>query len=126
MYCPICNNTNLKKGSEKYEVIEHSKEYCVQVGRACSWCNGVGKISFHRYIQLKLGDICWLTGGSNGNDRECDTDEIADRCVRMIASVFDERGKKFDKSRLAYPRNGTGTLDVIWFYARQFKGHDCR
>lgn len=103
MNCPSCNeNKEQRDFYEKY--------------KRCGCCNGERKVTFHRYVQYSLGDVCWLNSSGTSDSSP---NEMSRRCESIIESCYSKYNKKGRPNIYHYSGHGS-PQDVMWFYAKQF------
>ena len=107
MHCPVCN-TNKEQREEMKD-------------RFCGCCADKKHISFHRYVQWRLGWVCWLDG--SGNDASFS--EMNRRCNRIILDCYEKVGKKVNRTWNECEDSRMSPPEVANFYAAQFQGKDC-
>jgi len=104
MHCVECNSNKLQR-----EMFEKTG--------TCPLCNGHRHISFHRYVQWKLGFVLWLN--DDGNHAPVET--MKQRCEDMILRCY----REYHKNRLPiikpYPLDHGSPVDVVAYYIDQFK-----
>jgi len=109
MHCVECNTNNEQRKFWK--------------NKFCPCCGNKKNISFHRYVQYRIGDVCWLN--SDGSD-DASVSEMNMRCNRIILDCYKKLNKKVNRTWNNFEGHSKSPSDVTNFFAMQFLGNDCK
>ena len=107
MHCPECNTTKIQR------------EEFLKENRFCPCCNGTQNISIHRFIQWRIGDVCWLNDRGN---RVATVEEMNERCLSIIEECYKKLGRTKKILVKVCDYGKADPSDVTRFYIDQFHG----
>ena len=132
MHCTECNLNNEQRNSFN-ERVKYEKAFYVKYHKenptdtktyeiiGCPLCKGARQITFHRYIQWRLGFVAYLDGDCS----ESQLHTMNQRCKLIIEKCYAEYHKKGRPVIKECDNYDVSPEGVLFHYSNQFTGKDC-